>query len=877
MVSPGDTARASDYNSIRTSLYNLLGTTSTGYGASLLSSTATTGNVITHVEWDNLYDDILRCSWHQVGNISNIWITSMPRPAAGSRITSAGTNAIINSIQNFTNNRFNVFTATQITSTTDNAISTRTGSWGVASPDIEHTIEYNWATLAEAQYFFNQGGYFIPKLTANLQTVVASQDQIWYDLIDQFNAVVLDQNYRYDRTNYYAASNTYTFGISEYGGDRTITVTYSRNGAKLTANIALVTHVSEDISLDLSSISTTYYSTSLNGGVQAPVPIATPSRLLSQIGSFALLLVTPSPVPKFSFKSGSSQSRTITLVNTGTVSATVSSIVGYTNGSFPSLVTTVNPTGQIVAAGGTGIFSLTYSGDASDGEHTGYLLVNSNNVYGVIKIPTVFEVLFKATISPATNSATVTNNNLFSYQYSMSSIHGLITSITWSINSVSGFAINSNGLLSYDPRNQPNGVSTVTVTATVYSNTGLSDTVTATFTMTRNVVTRSVGSWVSAQALYNSVVGMSYDYIDGVPYLTIGAGFGLDGSADLNNGGRTNIAKAVRMLGSKVGTDTIGTPVYPYQNGSYGNFLNTYGVWESPNGDPQVASGGSYTWYSATYTFATESLLTETYVYEFSCDNAGSFWIDEVGIANQNDPTASLTGSISLAPGQHTIRWRCVNTGGPGAVGIRITNSAGTDLWSTLTPIATSPSGLKQWYWGDLYRIPLTTANTNLFSANYYIRNGSWGGYFGTAGATGSMFTVSIDSGNNLSIKLNPLRLYNGDTGFDVTLAGFSESFYYYSAYHARYSNLENPINSFQTHYFTGFYANGQPSTTIVAFPVAPIVNTGGGGGGGYGGSDRGYNSSAAAAADGGPASTYGCGKGYAFGGTPAPGTPGPE
>jgi hypothetical protein len=774
----------------------------------------------------------------------------MPRPVTGSSITSAGINAIENSIQNFTNNRFNVFTATQITSTTDNAISLRSGSWGIASPDIEHTIEYNWSTLLEAQYFFNQGGYFIPLLTADLQTVVASQDQIWYDLILQFNAEVIAKNYRYDNTKYYAVSNTYTFGISEYNGNRTITVTYARNGAKVTANIALLTRIPEDITLDLGSISTTYYSIGSNGGVQSPVPIATPTRLLSQVGSFALLLVTPSPVPKFSFKSGSSQSRTITLVNTGTISATVTGIDGYFDGSFPSLVTNVVPTGQTIVAGGTGNFALTYSGAASDGEHTGYLLLHSNNVYGDIKIPTVIEVLFKATISPATNSATVTNNNLVTYQYSVSSIHGAIGSIAWSINAVSGFSINSNGLLSYDPRNQPNGISTVTITATAYSTTGLSDTVTATFTMTRSVVTQHIGSWLSAQALYNSVVGMSYDYIDGTPYLTIGAGMGSDGAADLDNGGRTNIAKAFRMLGTKIGTDTAGTPVYPYQNGSYGNFLNTYGVWESPNGDPQVANGSSYTWYSATYTFGTESLSTETYTYEFSCDNAGSFWVDEVGIANQSDPTVSLTGSISLAPGQHTIRWQCLNVGGPGAVGIRITNSAGTDLWSTLTPVATSPSGLKQWYWADLYRFPLTTANTTLLSANYYVKNGSWGSYFGTAGATGSMFTVSIDSGNNISIGLNPLRIYSGDTGFNVTLGAFTESFYYYSSYRRRYNNLEGAINSFQTHLFTGFFANGQPSTTIVAFPVPPPAPPSGRGSfcggqrGGYGGPSTGGTTS---------------------------------
>jgi hypothetical protein len=355
------------------------------------------------------------------------------------------------------------------------------------------------------------------------------------------------------------------------------------------------------------------------------------------------------------------------------------------------------------------------------------------------------------------------------------------------------------------------------------------------------IVDQHLGNWISPLGYNNSVVGFSYDIVGGRRCLSFGVGMGNwpvgNGASELNGGGQLQVATALKSLEPNVATDPSPSVVYPYQNPVYGTFLRTYGVWANPGGSPN----GPYTWDTQgnPYTFdAPHTSGSVTYYYEFSADNSGYFYVDGTEISISGDLTGSTTGSISLTPGRHTIAWLIDNIDGPGALGLRIYSSNGTDIWSTLTPIGSVP------YWLDYGRIYLDGSNRAYYSKDSYVRNLGLSGNFGVGSSNSSMFTVTDDGYGNLNIALSTLRQYTGDGGSNTTLGTLTESFYYYSANtdHPRFNNLESPINDSQTHYFTGFTNPGEVTTSIVPFPVPPPPpppppppdeNRGGRGGGG--------------------------------------------
>ena len=875
-IRPGDILQASDYNTLTNYLINnIMGTPLVGYGATLKSSPVSIGQPVTYIEWNNLYDDLLRCSIHQLGTGASI--PGKPsRITTGETITATNVNIYASSLQYLYNNRRLVSTATQISSTTTNSISIRekVNPW---IAEIEHDIDYNWASAAELRYFFNLGGYIKPTLSYISSELPGNTTATaWAALIDTFNS----QNYTYTGPTNYPTGLRGRVDAPE----KSIQLSYDALNGVVTSNLIFFDTTFDEgevTNVTFISTATLYYSNDLTGGIAAPIPQIIPKHLLSQAGFYAIITSDPRPVPLITFPGGSSASQIIRLNNIGTENLVVTGITPTSDISTGLLTSISGVTFPFTIAAESFVnITLTYGGTPpANIIHKGSLRIQSvNNAYGDYVISTTFKALFTADVLPATYSQTVTVDSPISIPFSITAIGGtadycVVNSIT---GNTPGFTIatgtpfyRSGGPvtygpiyfnLQYNPHHQVNGAHTITFNVTVYSTEGASATASATVTINQLIIDQHLGNWVSALGSNNSVVAFSYDIIGGRKYLSFGASMG-SGNADLSQGGTLQVSAAMTMLGPKVADNTGPALVYPYQNTAYGSFLNMYGVWNVPNGGTGSVSAWDTT--ASPYTVDAPHISgSVTYYYQFSCDNSGYFYIDGAEIAGNADYVNPTAGTISLTPGRHSISWSIDNQGGPGAVGLRIYKADGTDIWSTLTPIGNSQTQIP--YWLDLGRIQLDQGYRIYYSNSYYIRNSGYGNYFGVSSSQGSMFTIVDDGYGNLSIALNTLREYSGDAGANVTLGTLTESFYYYSSNstHPRYNNLESPFGSGQTHYFTGFTAAGVVTNTVVAHPVSPppppppVIFRGGcgrSGGGGYTASD-------------GLGRAYGC-KGQSIGG----------
>jgi len=113
-------------------------------------------------------------------------------------------------------------------------------------------------------------------------------------------------------------------------------------------------------------------------------------------------------------------------------------------------------------------------------------------------------------------------------------------------------------------------------------------------------------------------------------------------------------------------TATGSSPVISSTNSAYCSFLNAYGVWFNP-----VSTGI----FDNTYTvnFPTTGYYTIT----GSCDNYGYVYIDGTSVLSVPDFHYTVSASVYVTAGNHTIRLQGINTGGPGSFGVSISGGVG--------------------------------------------------------------------------------------------------------------------------------------------------------------------------------------------------------
>lgn len=214
--------QASDINTIRQKVSDVLGTGSTtfGYGQSIFSTPTTSGTIIRKSQWDAVRFDIVNSYIHQTGNIPSAIIVNT---------TDTITDDASGAYQNYDyfadvlrNNRFDVATGQFAISAIDTK--TTSSTWNT-NASTELTIDF--ASADDGRYFFNSGGAI--RISATLAGGSSQQANAWTNLLD----TVGEQDFVGDliaANGYYTLTDSYqTYFV------RTASTPYSSNLYQLKA------------------------------------------------------------------------------------------------------------------------------------------------------------------------------------------------------------------------------------------------------------------------------------------------------------------------------------------------------------------------------------------------------------------------------------------------------------------------------------------------------------------------------------------------------------------------------------------------------------------------------------------------------------------
>ena len=198
----GQLIQYTDYNSIRTVVDSVMGTGSTGYGQTLVSSDVSQGATITALQWFNLRTDMVKARQHQIGS------------AVGSSSATDGRNLVIPTsgltITEALRAQFSTF-ATAIdtnkrTIDTDAVggqfsaeglvTGTRSSSW---NGTLTNTVTITFSDANHPRYYFNAGGKI--RISANI-TTGTSKNNTWNTMFTQMGEFVMD----YTSTTYTGSS-----------------------------------------------------------------------------------------------------------------------------------------------------------------------------------------------------------------------------------------------------------------------------------------------------------------------------------------------------------------------------------------------------------------------------------------------------------------------------------------------------------------------------------------------------------------------------------------------------------------------------------------------------------------------------------------------
>jgi hypothetical protein len=264
-----------------------------------------------------------------------------------------------------------------------------------------------------------------------------------------------------------------------------------------------------------------------------------------------------------------STAQTISLTNFGNSTLTVDlPILASSDGVDP--IFAFNPVDELagsisIAPGTTSTFQLSYYGRELGTWSNALLLISDTEIgnYKLLTNQTVSNV-YDFSIVPTSYISTITVfARSVSTNFTIVPYQGITETLTASLSGSTGYSIVSYNTatvtVQFDPNVVSNVPNTYSTALTVVGN-SITHTATVTTVISLDVSNYSnYGSWISPVSYYNSVIGVSYDKINGRNTITIGVGTGGDGIPEYASGGSIYAnTDSLSIGGSEV------DPKYPY-------------------------------------------------------------------------------------------------------------------------------------------------------------------------------------------------------------------------------------------------------------------------------------------------------------------------
>jgi hypothetical protein len=853
-VTTNSIVTAAQYNEIQSDVAGVI----TGYYkldvAQMRSNTVSSGATVNVADWQELYDDLSRAMAHQtntrVSATTSTWLTA------------TYVNAIISATNFIVANTATLHSPAQLGLATLSTGARDTFTATDWTSTLTHTVTYDWFDGTDndisIQQFFRLGGRLVMQPAyVRITGATTTLERAWMGHIDWMR----DQLQL--PVNQFSLSDYNKLGISRaislttstlVGGlPEVMTMRMAVSGftnQQVTATMTLA-HAGTAIRLDVYNTATYYYS---RGDADQVIQglAATQPELTSVLGfgdaspfssSTSKILSINSPVGGFSWRAyESSTATTITLRNTGNSSLTISGITFTNNGDVVAIpdYSGIGSFPVVMPPRSTTQFDLTYSG-ITVGTWQNSFTVASNNTAGPYTVrftQVVSTATFRTSLSPASWSTSSGSLSELNQTFNIIPSGYAINTSSATLNGHAGFTFpnrsqsasitaDSDVLVVFNPGSSPTGTYTSTLTVvSIASELSTATTVTNLRVNYTQPANQRLGSWLSALGADNSVVGVSYDIISGVRYLTVGIGGGGDLAPPLATGGISYMSASTLKFDADA-KFTSGPVVYKSKSESvYCRFLNDFGVWVNPD---LVSPTDSLVNRSYTIQVPTSG----NYAWSLAMDDYGWFDIDGTLVGDlRNMPNpyqVEHTGEVYLTAGTHELTWYVTNTkvgytGASAAIRLKCA-SDNLVIWSTLTPVRSLPAYA---YWREVYRIPLTLGAGTYRSKNHYIKyygNTTMDSYGAFFGSDGSFFTATDDGVGNVGISFQSANLRRVSTNglsvaTDATLYNLQYVPYYYSLLGTRYSQLSAPVgDSTQTQYFLGFNRLGATRTSIVSYP----------------------------------------------------------
>ena len=224
MVAKDGKILVSDYNSLQTTIANILGATDTsqqtGYGATVTSNQVSADtSEIAETDWDKLRADILKCRLHQTDSTPTL--TNVPKTTSPTgEIQTTVTNEYINIVsQVFTDRDVCGQLAAPVNRATKSKTATQGTSYEGWSDRMTQDITIEFATAAQARYFFNAGGTFDFSSSRvgpdpSLPQAGQKQNTLWTNFLAAIGTVKFNKSMFYSLTSSYQAVITKT--VAQY-------------------------------------------------------------------------------------------------------------------------------------------------------------------------------------------------------------------------------------------------------------------------------------------------------------------------------------------------------------------------------------------------------------------------------------------------------------------------------------------------------------------------------------------------------------------------------------------------------------------------------------------------------------------------------------